>query len=65
MLKMAYGMAGLSLAAALACGTPANAQVLAHKDISLAMATTMATTMTTAMTTTAMTATFRRGITSG
>ena len=44
MLKMAYGMAGLSLAAALACGTPANAQVLAHKDISLAMATTMAMT---------------------
>jgi uncharacterized protein GlcG (DUF336 family) len=44
MFKIAYGMAGLSLACALACGPSANAQVLAHKDISLAMATTMAMT---------------------
>jgi len=37
---------GLSLATALACGaaSSANAQLLTHKDISLAMATTMATT---------------------
>jgi uncharacterized protein GlcG (DUF336 family) len=44
MIKIAYGLAGLSLACALACGTSANAQVIAHKDISLAMATTMAMT---------------------
>jgi uncharacterized protein GlcG (DUF336 family) len=43
MLHMTYRAAGLALAGALACGT-ANAQLLAHKDISLAMATTMATT---------------------
>jgi uncharacterized protein GlcG (DUF336 family) len=44
MIKIAYGMAGLSLAAVLSCGTSANAQALSHKDISLAMATTMAMT---------------------
>jgi uncharacterized protein GlcG (DUF336 family) len=46
MSKVAYRLAGLSLASALACGaaTTANAQLLVHKDISLAMATTMATT---------------------
>jgi len=46
MFKTAYRLAGLSLASALACGaaTCANAQLLAHKDVSLAMATTMATT---------------------
>jgi uncharacterized protein GlcG (DUF336 family) len=46
MFKTANRLAGLSLASALACGaaTSANAQVLAHKDISLAMATTMAMT---------------------
>ena len=46
MFKTAYRLAGLSLASALACGaaTTANAQLLVHKDLSLAMATTMATT---------------------
>ena len=46
MFTTAYRIAGLSLASALACGVAgsANAQLLAHKDISLAMATTMATT---------------------
>ena len=46
MFKTAYRMAGLSLASALACGagSSANAQLLAHKDVSLAMATTMART---------------------
>jgi uncharacterized protein GlcG (DUF336 family) len=46
MFTTAYRMAGLSLASALACGVAgsANAQLLAHKDISLAMATAMATT---------------------
>ena len=46
MFKTAYRLAGLSLASALACGaaTSANAQLLVHKDLSLAMATTMATT---------------------
>src|ERR1700693_5222867 len=46
MFKVAYRLAGLSLASALACGaaTTANAQLLVHKDLSLAMATTMATT---------------------
>jgi uncharacterized protein GlcG (DUF336 family) len=46
MIKVAYRLAGLSLASALACGAAAtaNAQLLTHKDISLAMATTMATT---------------------
>ena len=44
MFKIAYGVAGLSLACVLACGTSANAQALAHKDISLAMATTIAMT---------------------
>jgi uncharacterized protein GlcG (DUF336 family) len=46
MFKTAIRLAGLSLASALACGTAgsANAQVLTHKDISLAMATTMAMT---------------------
>jgi uncharacterized protein GlcG (DUF336 family) len=46
MFRTAYRLAGLSLASALACAAAgsANAQVLAHKDISLAMATTMATT---------------------
>jgi uncharacterized protein GlcG (DUF336 family) len=43
MLKLGYGAAGL---AALACALAgaANAQLLTHKDISLAMATTMART---------------------
>ena len=46
MYKTAYRVAGLSLASALACGatTSANAQLLVHKDLSLAMATTMALT---------------------
>jgi uncharacterized protein GlcG (DUF336 family) len=46
MFQTAYRLAGLSLASALACGaaSSANAQLLTHKDISLAMATTMATT---------------------
>jgi uncharacterized protein GlcG (DUF336 family) len=46
MFKTAIRLAGLSLASALACGAAgsANAQVLTHKDISLAMATTMAMT---------------------
>jgi uncharacterized protein GlcG (DUF336 family) len=44
MFKTAYRLAGLSLASALACGaaTSANAQLVAHKDLTLAMATTMA-----------------------
>jgi uncharacterized protein GlcG (DUF336 family) len=44
MFKTAIRLAGLSVASALACGaaTSANAQLLTHKDISLAMATTMA-----------------------
>src|SRR5258707_4250072 len=41
MFKIAYRTAGFVLVSALA-GTAANAQTLAHKDISLAMATTMA-----------------------
>jgi uncharacterized protein GlcG (DUF336 family) len=46
MFKTANRLAGLSVASALACGatTTANAQLITHKDISLAMATTMATT---------------------
>src|ERR1700730_16704032 len=46
MFTVAYRLAGLSLASALACGAAgsAHAQVLAHKDLSLAMATTMAMT---------------------
>jgi uncharacterized protein GlcG (DUF336 family) len=46
MFKIAYRVAGLSLVSALACvaAGSAHAQVLAHKDISLAMATTMAMT---------------------
>jgi uncharacterized protein GlcG (DUF336 family) len=46
MFKTAIRLAGLSLASALACGvaTSANAQLLVHKDLSLAMATTMAMT---------------------
>ncbi len=44
MSKIAYRVAGLSLASALACGlvTSANAQLVAHKDLSLAMATAIA-----------------------
>jgi uncharacterized protein GlcG (DUF336 family) len=46
MFKTANRLAGLSLASALACGaaTSANAQLVTHKDVSLAMATTMAMT---------------------
>jgi uncharacterized protein GlcG (DUF336 family) len=46
MFSNAYRLAGLSLAAGLACAaaTTANAQLLIHKDLSLAMATTMAMT---------------------
>ncbi len=46
MFKVASRLAGLSLASALACGAAgtANAQLLVHKDLSLAMATTMAMT---------------------
>jgi uncharacterized protein GlcG (DUF336 family) len=40
MFKIAYRTAGLVLVSALA-GTAANAQLITHKDISLAMATTM------------------------
>ena len=43
MLKIA-SLAGASLALACAVGTPANAQLLTHKDISLPMAITMART---------------------
>ena len=44
MSKIALRIAGVSVASALACGlaTSANAQLLAHKDLSLAMATTIA-----------------------
>jgi uncharacterized protein GlcG (DUF336 family) len=44
MSKIAFHIAGVSVASALACGLAgsANAQLLAHKDISLAMATTIA-----------------------
>jgi uncharacterized protein GlcG (DUF336 family) len=46
MFRTAYRLAGLSLVSALACAAAgsANAQLLAHKDVSLAMATTMAMT---------------------
>jgi len=46
MFKIAHRAAGLSLAAALACGAAgsANAQLVTHKDLTLAMATTMALT---------------------
>ena len=46
MSKIALRMAGLCVASAVACGlaASANAQLLAHKDISLAMATTIALT---------------------
>jgi uncharacterized protein GlcG (DUF336 family) len=46
MSKTAYRIAGLSLASALVCGlaTAANAQLITHKDLSLAMATTIAKT---------------------
>jgi uncharacterized protein GlcG (DUF336 family) len=46
MFKTANRLAGLSLASALACGaaTSANAQLVTHKDLTLAMATTMALT---------------------
>ena len=44
MSKIALRVAGISLAAALAGATSANAQVLVHKDLSLAMATTIALT---------------------
>ena len=46
MSKIALRIAGVSVASALACGlaTSANAQLLAHKDLSLAMATTIALT---------------------
>ena len=43
MLKIAYGAAGLAALASLAASS-ANAQLLTHKDISLAMAVTMART---------------------
>jgi uncharacterized protein GlcG (DUF336 family) len=43
MLKIAYGVAGLAALASAATGA-ANAQLLTHKDISLAMAVTMART---------------------
>ena len=44
MSKTALRIASVSVASALACGLagPGNAQLLAHKDISLAMATTIA-----------------------
>jgi uncharacterized protein GlcG (DUF336 family) len=46
MSRTAFRIAGISLAAAFACGLAgsANAQVVAHKDISTAMAMTMAET---------------------
>jgi uncharacterized protein GlcG (DUF336 family) len=46
MTHTAFRAAGLSLVSALACGaaTLANAQLMAHKDLSLAMATTIAQT---------------------
>ena len=44
MSKTALRIAGISLAAALAGATSAHAQVLVHKDLSLAMATTIALT---------------------
>src|SRR5438477_5527650 len=42
MSKIALRVAGISLAAALAGASSANAQVLMHKDLSLAMATAIA-----------------------
>ena len=46
MSKIAFRIAGVSVASALACGLAgsANAQLLTHKDLSLAMATTIAQT---------------------
>ena len=46
MSKTVIRIAGLSLASALACGlaTSANAQLVTHKDLTLAMAVTMAQT---------------------
>ena len=44
MFQTAYRLAGLALASALAGGTAANAQLVTHKDLTLAMAITMATT---------------------
>jgi uncharacterized protein GlcG (DUF336 family) len=46
MSKTAYRIAGISLAAAFACGltVSANAQLVAHKDLSTAIALTMAET---------------------
>ena len=46
MSKIAFRIAGVSVASALACGLAgsANAQLLTHKDLSLAMATTIALT---------------------
>jgi hypothetical protein len=46
MSKTVIRVAGLSLASALACGlaTSANAQLVTHKDLTLAMAVTMAQT---------------------
>jgi uncharacterized protein GlcG (DUF336 family) len=44
MLQMSYRIAALAMASALAGGISANAQLLSHKDLSLAMAITIATT---------------------
>ena len=46
MMQTAFRVAGLSLASALACGiaTSANAQLMNHKDLTLAMATQIAQT---------------------
>ena len=46
MSKIAYSVAGISFAAALACGLagPANAQLMTHKDLTTSMAMTMAET---------------------
>ena len=44
MTKTAYHLAGLSVLSVLAVVPSANAQVLTHKDLSLAMATTIALT---------------------
>jgi hypothetical protein len=44
MTQTAFRIGGLSLASALACVTSANAELLSHKDLSVAVATTIART---------------------
>ena len=44
MFKPAYAIAGVSLAVAFGVAVPANAQLLTHKDLSVATATTWGST---------------------